>query len=152
MKLKIEIDPSLPEEIVIRAKTVSDAVRRVQTAVEQALSASGELAVRRGSGEFYVSFGDVLYFEVTGERTVVHTADSSYISPMRLCELAELLPRTFVRSSKSGMINTAKIMSITRSPTGVSEATFAGSDKTVFISRMYYKSVRETIEETRLSK
>ncbi|MBR6916708.1 MAG: LytTR family transcriptional regulator [Clostridia bacterium] len=152
MKLKIEIGEGLEKEVVLRAPAFDDDVRRIQRAIEKASSSGGEIALKNSGGEIYVSYSEICFFEANEDRVYAQTPSSCYVCPMRLSELEELLPRAFCRASKSVLINTAKIRSLTRSPTGVGEAVFAGTEKTAFISRMYYKIVRETIEETRLSK
>ena len=95
---------------------------------------------------------EILFFEVSGERTYAHTAKECYTTAQRLFELEGILPGTFCRASKSVLLNTMKVRSLTRSPTGVGEASFSGSEKKAFISRMYYKAVRDVIEEVRLKK
>ena len=150
MKLRIEIDPSGEEEVVIRAPEISDKIRRLQETIDREMKGSEEIAVRKDGEECYLRYSDLLFFETDGSRVTAHTADDCFICPLRLHELETLLPRTFTRASKSCLVNTAHIRSISRTPTGVSTATFAKSDKTVYISRMYYKIVREIIEETRL--
>ena len=152
MKLKIEIDPSLPEELILRAPEINETVRLVRQAMEGVIERTGEIAVRRDGAEWFLPYQAVYYFEAADDRVFANTADDAFVCPMRLSELAELLPRTFVRASKSCIVNTAKIRSILRSPTGVSEAGFSDSEKKIFISRMYYRAVRDVIEETRLSK
>ncbi|MGI6265254.1 MAG: LytTR family DNA-binding domain-containing protein [Acutalibacteraceae bacterium] len=152
MKLKIEIDPDQPEELILRAPALTDQVRRIRQALETALSRPAEIALRRGDEEVYLPYAALLFFEVSDERVWAHDAADRYACSLRLHELAAILPRGFTRASKSCLINTARVRSISRSPTGVSLATFADSDKTVYISRMYYKTVRDVIEETRLGK
>ena len=150
MKLRIELDDSAPEEIIIRTARVDDRIKRLQDAIIGSLGGGGEIAVRKDGVECYLPYREMLYFETDGGRILAHTADDCFICPLRLTELEELLPRSFTRASKGCLVNTAHIRSISRSPTGVSEATFAGSGKRIFISRMYYKIVRDIIEETRL--
>lgn len=150
MKLRIEVDPDGDEEIIIRSRNVDERIRRVQEAIDRVLNGSDELAVKNGDAECYLPYRELLFFETSGDRVWAHTARECFQCPLRLGEITELLPRTFTRASKSCVVNTAQIRSITRSPTGVSKATFNSSEKTIFISRMYYKIVREIIEETRL--
>lgn len=152
MKFLIEIEPGAPKEIILRAPAADDEVRRIQTAIEKAISSSGEIALKAGSGEVFVRYSELYYFEVSDDKTYAHTAKDIFACQMHLFELAELLPRYFCRASKSILVNTEKIRSITRSPTGVGEATFNGTEKMIYISRMYYKTVREMIEEMRFSK
>ena len=150
MKLRIEIEPDAADEIIIRASRMSDDVLRVQDAIETALGRGGSIAVRQGESESYLPFEELLFFESDGDHTVVHTALDCFFCKQRLGELAEKLPRSFVRASKSCIINTSKIRSISRTPTGVGTAFFAGTDKKAYISRMYYKLVRDYIEQTRI--
>ena len=152
VKLKIEIDPDAPREVVIRSPEVDDEVRRIQLAFEKAISSAGEIALKATGGETFVSYSELYFFEVIDEKVYAHTKSDCFVSAMNLTELSEILPRSFCRATKSSLINTMKIRSITRSPTGVGEASFNGTEKTAFISRMYYKTVRETIEEMRLKK
>lgn len=150
MKLRIEIGPDMPEEIVIRAPALSDEVLKVQKALNSALDHGGAIAVKKGDTENYLQFSELLYFETAGEKLVVHTPHDLFVVPYTLSQLADILPQTFVRSSKSCIINTARVRSITRSPTGIGQAFFDAEGKSAFISRMYYQIVRDTIEETRL--
>ena len=150
MRLRIEIEKDLPEEVVIRAPAVDDRINRIREAVQRALNEKSEIAVKKGDAECYLPYRELLYFETDGGRVVAHTAREAFSCPLRLNELEAILPRRFTRASKGCLVNTAHIRSITRSPTGVSTATFAGSDKRITISRMYYRIVREIIEETRL--
>ncbi|MBQ9543767.1 MAG: LytTR family transcriptional regulator [Clostridia bacterium] len=152
MKLKIEIDPERDEEIVIRAKEITPELKRLQDAVTKALSGSDELVVRSGDAECFIPVGEIIFAETSGEKLWVHTAKDVFACPLRLRELEELLPRSFVRASKSSIVNSSHVRSLSRSPTGVGEASFPGTGKKIFISRMYFKNLRDTIEETRLKK
>ena len=152
MNIKIEIGDGKEREVIIRAPEFDDEVRRIQSALSRAASGTGEIALKTSCGEVFVSYSEIYFFEVSDDRTFAHTANDCFVCPMHLYELESMLPNTFCRASKSSLVNVLKIRSITRSPTGVGEAALAGSGKTVFISRMYYKPVREVIEEMRLKK
>lgn len=150
MKLVVEIDPTQPEEIRIRAQRSDDRLRLLQETVERALNAPGEIALRRGEGEFFVPTDKILFAQTVGDKLWVHTASDAYLCPLRLYELMSLLPRDFARAGKGCLVNTRQISSLSRSPTGVGEARFFSCEKKAFISRMYYKIVRDVIEEERL--
>lgn len=152
MKLRIEIDPDSPEEIVLRAPAITEEISRLQEAIADALSQKLEFALQLGEQECYVPCSDILFFETVDRRVSAHTAEHMYFSSMKLCELEELLPRTFVRASKSCLVNTAHISAINHSLTGASEILFKRTGKKIYASRMYYKLVHDTIEETRLRK
>lgn len=152
MKLRLEIDPDRPEEVVIYSHSVDERVRRLQEAFGRELATAGELALKNGDEELYIPHSEILFFETADNRVWAHTAADCYSSALRLTELEELLPRTFARASKGCIINTAAVRSLKRSPAGVAAAGFSGSAKVVYVSRMYYKNVRDIIEETRLNR
>lgn len=152
MKLRIEISDDCPDEVVIRCRTVGDEVRRLQTAFESALGEGAELVLSVGETEYFVPVASVLFFETENGRITVHTSDRMYYSDSKLYELEKTLPRSFVRISKSCIANSAKISSISHGFTGPGEVLFSGSDKKVYVSRMYYKILKETIYETRIVK
>ena len=150
MKIRIEIDRDAPEEIVIRSRSADARLQKLQEAITRALGEEKELALQNGEEEIYVPYDELLFFETVEKRVWAHTAKSCFSCLLHLNELERLLPFTFTRGSKSCLINTSLIRSISRYPTGIAKATFRGSEKTVYISRMFYKDVREIIEETRL--
>ncbi len=63
----------------------------------------------------------------------------------KLYELEELLPRAFIRISKSAILNSSKVYSIARNLTASSRVEFFGSHKAVFVSRNYYKLLKDKI-------
>lgn len=152
MKLKIEIEDGIEKELILRSPVIDDEVIRIRSALEQITSTSGEIALKTSGGEIFVSYSELYFFEVSGDKTFAHTKNDCFVCPLHLFELEDMLPRSFCRASKSILVNSAKIRSLTRSATGIGEATFAGTEKKVFISRMYFKAVREVIEEMRLHK
>ncbi|MBR6563709.1 MAG: LytTR family transcriptional regulator [Clostridia bacterium] len=147
-KVRIEIDPSGTDEVVIRCREINDEVIRMQSALSSAESSEIELTL--GENVYFVSIDDILFFETDGSRTAAHTKDRMYYTDLKLYELSELMPGSFMRISKSSIVNTRSVSSIRRDITGVCEAFFNGTVKKVFVSRSYYKAFREKINETRL--
>lgn len=155
MKLRIEISDDrsddTPDEVIIRCKSITDEVRRLQNAFNSALKGS-ELALTSGNTEYFIPVNDILFFETDGAHVSAHTKDSMYYSELKLYELEAMLPGYFARISKSCIVNSSKIVSLGRNVTGTAEALFAGTSKKVYVSRMYYKVLKNLIYETRLSK
>ncbi|MBO4868926.1 MAG: LytTR family transcriptional regulator DNA-binding domain-containing protein [Clostridia bacterium] len=152
MKVRIEISEDGDEEVVIRARSLSDEVRRISEAVTAAAGGEATLSLTDGESEYFIPVASLLFFETDGGHTTAHTADRMYYTARKLYELEAILPRTFARVSKSCVVNTALISSIKRNPVGASETLFVGSYKKAYISRSYYKAVRELIEETRIKR
>ena len=72
-----------------------------------------------------------------------------YETQYRLYELEEILPRYFMRVSKSTIVNLNQIYSITRNITASSLVEFYGTIKKVYVSRNYYKALIDRMGEKR---
>jgi DNA-binding LytR/AlgR family response regulator len=153
MKLRIEIsDECTADEVIVRCKEKDETVNRLEAAFWEIVKRETHLALFDGSAEHYVPMRDILFFESNGKTTTAHTADSSYSSDMRLCKLEKILDRSFFRVSKFCIVNTSKISSISKSIPGSGEACFFVSKKKVYVSRTYYKALKDFIYETRIAK
>ena len=78
-----------------------------------------------------------------------HTGDEMYQVKYRLYELEEFLPGHFMRISKSTILNTNKVYSIQRNLTASSVVEFQNTHKQVFVSRYYYRPLKNKLEEKR---
>lgn len=152
MKIRIEIDPECDDEVIIRCRKADETAARLEMLIENELRSASEISLTSCGREYFMPFERILFFETCGDRTAAHTApDGMYYSTLRLYELERLMPYTFVRVSKSCIVNSAEVESITRNIAGPSEITFRKSPKKAYASRMYYKDLAERIRETRLT-
>lgn len=151
-KVRIEADPTLAEEeIVIRCRTVDGTVLRMRRMAEECADSGADaakpkaLTLTLAGCEYFVPVDSLLYFETGESRTAAHTADRIYYTDLHLAQLAEILPDRFIRASKSCILNAGAVNALRRDVTGIGEAFFPGCEKRVYISRMYYKAVRERV-------
>jgi len=143
VKIRIEIVGDLTEdEVIIRCGRVDDTIRRIHEFVSEQAQSGRKIAFYKENQEFYFPLDDVLFFETEGDYIYAHTANDAYRIKYRLYELEELLPKDFVRASKSAIVNIRQIFSITRNITASSLITFVGSHKQVYVSRYYYNELR----------
>jgi DNA-binding LytR/AlgR family response regulator len=147
-KVRIEIDPDCEEEIIIRCRNMSEEAMRIESVVS-ALEAS-EMELELGEKLHFVKISSLLFFETDGSKTAAHTVDRMYYTDLKLYELEERLPNSFMRISKSCIINVNAVSSIHKEITGICEAFFRNTPKKVYVSRSYYKPFKEKINETRL--
>ncbi len=153
MKFTCEVSPDVEhDEIIIRCRSKSDKIRLLEAAIENVLAGETELVLFIRDTEYYVPKGDILFFETEEGKVKAHTAQRIFTSDCKLFELEEMMPRYFVRVSKSCILNVKKIESITRNPIGASEVRLRGCEKRVYVSRSYYKILKDKINEVRLSK
>jgi len=146
VKLRIEIsDGSTEDEIIIRCGRVDDNVQKLQ---EFILNMSApKLTFYKGTQEYYLPLEEILFFETDGEQIFAHTQTDAFRVKRRLYELEEMLPRTFVRAAKGTIVNTKHIYAINRNLTSSSQISFTGSHKHIYVSRNYYKALKDKMDE-----
>jgi DNA-binding LytR/AlgR family response regulator len=153
MRIRIEVDESLAEnEIILRCSGLSEEIIAIQRKLGDVITSRQQLAVTRGDAEYYLVLDEILFFETAGAQVAVHTADQIFGSKYKLYELEEMLPGSFMRVSKSTIINVNKIRAVHKNITGASEVEFANCHKKAFVSRSYYKALETKLEEKRLSR
>jgi len=150
MKVTIEIDEKLDEEIVvIRCKNLDDRIIQIQKMLVEQSSKDLTMFLLKNDKEYYITLDEILFFETENKQIRAHTKNDIYETSYKLYELEELLPGSFMRISKSSIVNINHIYSITRNITSSSMVEFAGSHKQVYVSRNYYKALVERLAEKR---
>ena len=144
MKLRIELtDGSMEDEVVIRCGRVDGNVQKLQ---EFILSLSApRMTFYKESQEYYLPLEEILFFETEGEQVFAHTAGDAFKVKHRLYELEGILPRIFVRVAKGTIVNTRQIYAINRNLTASSRISFPNTHKHIYVSRHYYKALREKL-------
>ncbi len=151
MKFRLEINPNLEDdEIVLHCRELNEEVMRLQARIQNATAGNSILPVEIGDTQYYLRIHEILFFETAGSRVAVHTTNQVYTSRQRLYELESALPSSFMRVSKSTIVNTAQIRAIHKNITGASELEFKNSTHTAYASRSYINDLLSKIEEKRL--
>lgn len=151
MKIQIECDNQTEEmQVIIRCRKLNEQVQQIQQALSKLADNSRRFVFYKGDTEYYLSLEDVLFFETDGKTIQVHTKNDIYQTKYKLYELEELLPGNFMRVSKSAILNTHQVYSITKSISASSLVQFRNTHKQVYVSRMYYKPLKCKLEEKRI--
>lgn len=149
MKIRIETDKLQKDtEIVIKCKDITPDIEAIQQAIFSAVQ-KADIVFHKDNQEFYFNLDDVMFFETTDSKIQAHTVDDFFIVKKRLYELEEILPRQFVRISKSTILNVNHVYSIEKNITASSLISFRNSHKQVYASRSYYKDLKNKIAEIR---
>jgi len=151
-RIKIEVDPEGPEEVVIRCKKLTPEILKLQELLETGATAPSvqKLSLAIGDEEYLVDLRKILFFETADGRVAAHTDKRIYNTDMKLYELESILPAAFMRVSKTCILNLETVGWLRRELTGPCRVGFGTSPKQVYISRMYYKPFREKLEEMRM--
>lgn len=146
MKINIEIDETLEEcEVVIKTKEVNNEVALIQRALSGLSAGKGEIVFEKDDTEYYFGVDKILFFETDMNKVYAHTSSDYYEVKKKLYELEEILPAYFLRVSKSTILNTRKVYGLTKNITASSRVDFAGTTKTVYVSRNFYKPLKEML-------
>ncbi|MBQ4247033.1 MAG: LytTR family transcriptional regulator [Ruminococcus sp.] len=150
MKVRIEIDDSVTEdEVVIRCRSFDSNAARIQQAVTE-LTQQSDLSFFKDNTEYYMPIDRILFFETAQSGIDAHTADDVFTIKKKLYELEEVLPRYFMRVSKSAILNLNMVYSVEKNITASSLVRFRGSTKIVYVSRIYYKAMKQRLDERRM--
>lgn len=149
MKIKIEIDDAADEEeVIIRCRKLTGNIRKIQQTLTE-LSKVPDIAFYKDNVEFFLDINDVLFFETSGNFIDAHTSDNVFQVKAKLYELEESLPSDFIRVAKSTILNVSHIYSIEKNITSSSIVKFFKSHKQVYVSRNYYKVLKQRMDERR---
>ena len=150
MKVRIEfMDDSIEDEVIIRCSSLTDEVQAIQRAVSEIASGKQKFVFYRGETEYYLSLDEVLFFETDDREINAYTRDNVYKTKYKLYELVDMLPGYFMRVSKSTILNTRQIYSMTKSLSSCM-VEFKNTHKQVYVSRNYYKTLKDKLEEKRV--
>lgn len=153
MKFRLDLDPSLTEvEIVVRSPKLDSEIVRLQEMLEQMLGSAPSLTFYKDRQAYYFPLEDLLFFETENEHVVAHTATDAFQVEERLYELEELLPRYFVRCSKSCIVNTQQIYSVSRNLSSSSLILFRHTHKEIYASRHYARTLRDQLEQAHIKR
>ncbi|WP_277406136.1 LytTR family DNA-binding domain-containing protein [Lacrimispora xylanisolvens] len=153
MKIQIEIDTALQEsELRIRCPEINEEITQIQKMISKLDNSQTQMVFYQNDTEFYFHVSRVLFFETADKGIFAHTTDDEFLVEYKLYELEELLPPYFMRISKSTILNTTKVYSITRSPTASSRVEFQNSYKKVYVSRNYYKILKWKLDHQHMER
>ena len=141
--MKIEIIEGCDDTaVIIKCLKVTEDVRKLESLLQ---SYAKKLSCTRDSITYLIDTGDVLYFESVDKCTFVYTESDIYELSFKLYEIEEMLADSgFIRTAKSQIINTYKIISLCPDFGSRIEATMAGGEKLI-VSRQYAKLFKEKV-------
>jgi len=150
MKVRIDIDESLTEEeIIIRCPSINDNINDIQKRLLDITKSAPNIIFYKDNKEYYLDIADILFYEILDNSCYAHTNDEVFLAKYRLYELEEMLPLNFIRISKSTIVNTKHILSISSSFGTSTLIEFNKSHKQVYVSRRYIRTLKERLEERR---
>ncbi|RVU71379.1 MULTISPECIES: LytTR family DNA-binding domain-containing protein [Lactobacillus] len=149
MKVKLEINPDQAEtEITISAAKMDDQVLKLYKMLQENKDQPEQIEAFKDHVSYYLDLSEILFFETDSKVVMAHTAKQAYQVKYKLYELEDILGSSFMRVAKSTILNLDQIHAVTRSISNC-QIQFSDSYKTVYVSRHYYRDLRNRLEERR---
>lgn len=149
MKIRIELDENIDDnEVIIRCREIDKSIEQIQTAISQ-ISKKGNFVFYKEHTEYYFPLSTIIFFETSENITYAHTINDIFITKNKLYELEDMLPNSFIRISKSTIVNVDHVYSIDRNLTSSSCISLDKTHKKVYVSRSYYKLFKSRLDERR---
>ena len=144
MKLETrKIPENEPETVEIRYHWITDEIQEIVSFVK---SRQGQLSATRDGQRFEVPVMDLFYAESVDDRIFLYTASDSYEIRMKLYELEDLLKsKSFLRISKSMIVNLMKISSVRPALNGRFSAVLKNGEE-IIISRKYVPELKRILK------
>ena len=141
--MKIDIQEGFDNiEVIIKCPEVTETVSRMKSLLQ---SCDQRLSCTDNSTTHLIDKHDIFYFESVDKRCFAYTAKDVYETSLKLYELEELLSDTgFIRSSKSQILNIAKIKSLCPDFGGRLEVVMENGE-VLIVSRQYSKLLKERL-------
>ncbi len=153
MKINIDVDESLDQDsVTIHCREITEEILELQRLLASQKNARQKISAYMDETEYFLDLKAILFLEADGNYISIHTVRDIYRTRQKLYELEEILPRDFIRVSKSTIVNTLMIASIKKNITGASEVAFKNSAKKAYASRNYIKALLEIMNEKRLKR
>jgi len=150
MKIKIEVDKDINEdEIIIKCNNLDNNIIAIKKFINNIDANNQQFIFYKEDKEYYFPLNNILFFETSSKNIDAHTNDDIYQIKYKLYELENILPNNFIRVSKSTILNINHIYSINHNITSSSTVEFHKSYKQVYVSRFYYKELKERLKERR---
>lgn len=143
MKVQIlKIQPGEEERADLHVGEVSPQIQRLADYIGREEYLETVLSCRLGERTFRVSSRAVSFLEALEGRVYVHAGNQIFENSRRLYELERMLPPSFVRISKSGILNLDQVKSYSPLPNGLMRADMKNGEE-VYISRKYLREIRD---------
>ncbi|MBU5479343.1 LytTR family transcriptional regulator [Eubacterium sp. MSJ-13] len=152
MKFRLEITDDDETEIIIKChKLTPDIIKLQQILISFDTDSCclSQIVLYKSDTEYYMNLSDILFFQTESSIIYAHTATDAYETKYKLYELEEILPAAFIRISKSAIVNSSLIYSIQRNLAASSVISFYNTHKEVYVSRAYYKMLKNKMDERR---
>jgi len=145
MKVELQIKETYEEEkLIVQAPKSTEKVQKVIEFAEnldQKETIKGKIEYQ----VYLVEIGKIQRFYIENRKVLAETASQTYTIDLRLYQVLDILPTTFIQIAQSEIVNIDSISHLKLTPNGLVEI-FLKNESFTYSSRRYLKTIKEKLE------
>ena len=145
MKIELQINETYEEEKLI--VQTPQPIEKVQKVIEFAENLDQKETIKGKIDDqvYLVKIGKIQRFYIENRKVLAETSSQTYSIDLRLYQVLEILPTTFIQISQSEIVNIDAISHLKLTPNGLVEI-FLKNESFTYSSRRYLKTIKEKLE------
>ena len=145
MKVEVQIKETYEEEkLIVQAPQET---KKVQKVIEFAKNLDQKETIKGKIDDqvYLVKICKIQRFYIENRKVLAETASQTYTIDLRLYQVLDILPTTFIQISQSEIVNIDAISHLKLTPNGLVEI-FLKNESFTYSSRRYLKTIKEKLE------
>lgn len=145
MKVELQIKETYEEEKLI--VQTPQPIEKVQKVIEFAENLDQKETIKGKIDDqvYLIKVSKIQRFYIENRKVLAETASQTYSIDLRLYQVLELLPTTFIQISQSEIVNIDAISHLKLTPNGLVEI-FLKNESFTYSSRRHLKTIKEKLE------
>ena len=145
MKVELQIKETYEEEkLIVQTPQPTEKVQKVIEFAEN-LDQKETIKGKIEDQVYLIKVSKIQRFYIENRKVLAETASQTYIIDLRLYQVLDILPTTFIQISQSEIVNIDSISHLRLTPNGLVEI-FLKNESFTYSSRRYLKTIKEKLE------
>ncbi len=145
MKVELQIKETYEEEkLIVQTPQSTEKVQKVIEFAEN-LDQKETIKGKIEDQVYLIKVSKIQRFYIENRKVLAETASQAYTIDLRLYQVLEMLPTTFIQISQSEIVNIDAISHLKLTPNGLVEI-FLKNESFTYSSRRYLKTIKEKLE------
>ena len=145
MKVELQINETYQEEkLIVQTPQPTEKVQKVIEFAEN-LDQKETIKGKIDDQVYLIKVSKIQRFYIENRKVLAETASQTYSIDLRLYQVLELLPTTFIQISQSEIVNIDAISHLKLTPNGLVEI-FLKNESFTYSSRRHLKTIKEKLE------
>ena len=145
MKVELQINETYEEEkLIVQTPQPTEKVQKVIECAEN-LDQKETIKGKIDDQVYLVKISKIQRFYIENRKVLAETASQTYTIDLRLYQVLDILPTSFIQISQSEIVNIDAISHLKLTPNGLVEI-FLKNESFTYSSRRYLKTIKEKLE------